>query len=121
MAARNYIGIGATSPVVVQQAASRPDKPDAPNVVATYNTVSVSWTEPNDGGVSIDDYDVYQDADNNANDDFVYLATTTNTFYNINSGVSQGTTYKFRIVARNSINTSPFSETGSALAASAPA
>ena len=32
-----------------------------------------------------------------------------------------GTTYKFRIVARNAINTSLFSETGSALAASAPA
>ena len=61
------------------------------------------------------------DDDNNANDDFSYTATTTNTFYNLNSGVSQGTTYKFRIVARNQIGTSPQSPTGSDLAASVPA
>ena len=109
------------SPSVQSTAASRPDKPDAPTVVATYNSVSISWIEPNDGGESIDNYDIYQDADNNENDDFTYLDTTANIFYLIDSDVTQGTTYKFRIVARNSINTSPFSDTGSALAASTPA
>ena len=106
---------------MVQLAASRPDQPDAPTVVASYSSVSISWTEPNNGGVIIDNYDVYQDADGNQSDDFTILTTTTNTFFNINSGVVQGTVYKFKIVARNSINTSQFSDPGSALAASVPA
>ena len=90
-------------------------------MIATYNSVSISWTAPNNGGVTIDTYDVYIDDDNNANDDFSFLTTTSNTFHNINSGVTDGTVYKFRITAHNSIGHSPSSETGSALAASVPA
>lgn len=71
--------------------------------------------------MTIHSYDIYVDADNNANDDFTFLTSTANTFFSINTGVIQGTIYKFRITAQNTIGSSPFSDTGSALAASTPA
>ena len=121
VAAKNFIGIGDLSAPVQQLAASVPDKPSAPSIDATYNTVSLTWVAPGNGGVSIDDYDIYWDSDGNLSDDFSFLATTTDTFYSINSGIVQGTTYKFRILARNSIGVSPQSDMGTGTAASEPA
>lgn len=57
-------------------------------------------------------YDVYWDSDGNLSDEFVFLANTDQLFYIVNSGVTQGTIYKFRILARNSIGVSSQSPTG---------
>ena len=54
VAAKNFVGIGANSPPLVQLAASVPDQPQAPTVSATYNSVSLSWSAlvaPANGGV----------------------------------------------------------------------
>lgn len=93
VAAKNYIGTGALSPSVVQLAASVPDQPASPTVAATHDSVSISWTAPNDGGVAITDYYAFVDDDNNGTEDFRLEATTSNTFHSISTGVSQGTTY----------------------------
>lgn len=103
VAAVNYVGTGALSAQKTQLAAEVPSKPNAPVVTGSYNSMSLTWTEPYNGGVAILDYDIYWDPDGNASDDFVKLATTSDLFYTVNSGITQGTTYKFRILARNSI------------------
>lgn len=121
VAARNFIDTGDLSPPVVQLAASVPDKPNAPTIDASYNTVSLTWSAPNNGGVTILDYEIYWDSDGNSSDDFSSLATTTDTFFSVTSGIVQGTTYKFRILARNSIGVSPQSDIGTDTAASEPA
>jgi hypothetical protein len=120
VAAENFIGVGALSPPVTQRAASVPSKPDAPTITATYNSLALTWTAPNNGGLSIDTYKIYWDPDGNVSDDFEFLDSTSNLFYTINSGIVQGTTYKFRIVAHNEIGDSTSSDVASALAASAP-
>jgi len=61
------------------------------------------------------------DGDGNASDDFVQLATTTNTFYNLASGVVQGVIYKFKLIATNSRGDSQPSEAAYVQAASVPA
>lgn len=61
---------------------------------------------PSNGGVPILNYDVYWDSDGNLSDEFVYLAVTDQLYYTVSSGVTQGTIYKFRILARNSIGVS---------------
>jgi hypothetical protein len=87
VAAKNFVGTGLLSEPTTQLAASVPDKPDAPSVTATHDTVSLTWQAPSNGGVSIDDYDIYWDSDGNASDDFSFLTTTTDLFHTINSGV----------------------------------
>jgi len=122
VAAKNFIdGVGDISDTVSVLAASPPADPAAPSVTATYNTVSLTWVAPDSRGVSIDSYQIYWDSDGNLSDDFTLLDSTSNLFYNINTGVSQGINYKFKILAENSVGPSGESPIGSALAASEPA
>jgi len=98
-----------------------PSQPAAPVVTGAYNSVSLTWTAPNNGGVAITNYDIFWDPDGNLSDEFVYLATTANLFYTVSTGITQGTIYKFKILARNTIGVSSQSSAGQALAASVPA
>jgi hypothetical protein len=61
------------------------------------------------------------DGDGNASDDYVQVATTTNTYYNIASGVVQGIVYKFKIIATNSRGNSQLSQPCLIQASSVPA
>jgi hypothetical protein len=64
---------------------------------------------------------VYVDEDGDTNDDLVEVTTTTNTFYNVASGVVQGNVYKFQVTATNQKGTSIPSPIASVQAASVPA
>jgi len=48
--ATNYGGEGANSPKTSVTAASVPDQPLAPVVTATYNSILLNWTAPNNRG-----------------------------------------------------------------------
>ena len=116
----NFVGEGTASTQTTVLAASVPTAPSTPTVTATYNTVSLTWLAPDHRGSTITAYDIYWDADGNSVDNFATLTTTSNLFHTITTGVTQGITYKFKIVAKNAVGSSDESAIGSALAASTP-
>jgi predicted phage tail protein len=81
----------------------------------------VTWVAPNNQGSPITYYTVFLDGDGNDSDDYVQIATTVNTFYNMASGVVQGVVYKFKIIATNSRGDSQLSPECLVQAASVPA
>jgi hypothetical protein len=85
--ARNYIGFGTPSLKIYILASQIPDPPESVVATATYNSYQVSWAVPNSQGSPILYYTVYADEDGDNVDDFVEVATTTNTFYNVADGV----------------------------------
>lgn len=97
----NYIGTGTASSKLSVLSSQVPDAPAIPVATASYNSYQVTWVPPNAQGAAITYYTVYVDEDGNNTDDFVEVTTTTNTFYNVASGVIQGTIYKFKITATN--------------------
>lgn len=98
--------------------------PDAPvnfienDAVSTATIIGVSWSEgADDGGAPILDYQLWYDPGTGTS---VILASgITNLFYT-ESGLTEGTTYTFKVRARNVFDFSPFSPEISILAADIP-
>jgi hypothetical protein len=117
----NYIGVGTASSKVSVLASQVPDAPALPTATASYNSYQVTWQAPNAQGSPITYYTVYVDADGDTQDDFIEVTTTTNTFYNVASGIVQGTIYKFKVTATNQKGASDYSPICEVQAASVPA
>jgi hypothetical protein len=75
---------------------------------------------PNDHGTPITYYTLFMDSDGNNSDDYYQVATTSEHEYLIASGIVQGVTYKFKLIATNERGSSASSEPGVFLAASTP-
>ena len=86
-----------------------PDRPAAPTVTASSNTLSVRWTAPGNTGPAISDYDVQYRATGNSFTDWPHTGTSTTA--TITSLMSE-TTYEVQVRATNDEGTSGWSPSG---------
>ena len=101
------VGNGATIPI----ADVNPEKPNTfvrDDTLTTKTQVSFSWSAPVDnGGSSVLDYEVEMD-DNNDNI-YTVVATGLVSTAHIETGLSAGNLYRFRVRARNAVDYSDYS------------
>lgn len=122
--ATNAVGNSVTSGNLLNiMAAQLPTPPQDPTLISsTSSTISFDWFDPQDnGGSPITDFQVYW---NNGNDNnpFVLLQGSTlgmNILF-IQSGLTPGSYYQFKLRARNYVGLSPFSRYVRIIAASVP-
>ena len=79
-----------------------------PGAQAGDQAVTVSWTAPAANGCAITDYDVEVTSDNGANYSTFTHSPSTATSQTV-TGLTNGTTYRFRVAATNCAGTSAFS------------
>jgi hypothetical protein len=112
--AKNLVGWGPYSDPSSVLAAIHPSKPPRPTF-SSYTTNSLKIVIPlsvNNGGSTISLYEVYVDAGNNFNSAFTKLSpdyTGTTTTYTV-TGLTVGSTYRFKTRSKNIINFSEYSE-----------
>ncbi len=92
---------------------SGPTAPETPTAVttgsATPTTIALSWTAPsNDGGSAITGYAIQKSSDGGSTWDTFTVTNTTSISISV-TGLSNSTTYKFRVAAKNTIGQGPFS------------
>lgn len=109
VAAVNKAGIGtysdSSSPLFF---ALVPSAPSSIQAISTNNNIQLSWSVPNSNGSSIIDYTI-QISSNNGVSWTTVSSTQTNNIITISSPtVSLGSTYSFRVAARNSIGIGPY-------------
>jgi Tol biopolymer transport system component len=124
IAARNAAGTGPESaasnpvtPAAPPAAATAPGAPAAPNASAGSASATVSWTAPaSDGGSVITGYVVTPSVGVVAQ-----TPTTTGNVASVTvSGLTNGTTYTFKVAARNAVGTGTQSAASNAVTPTAP-
>lgn len=105
---------GTTTP---PPSATAPSAPLDVSATAGNGEVSVSWSAPNDGGSPVVSYTVtpYVSGTAQASEEFSSTATT-----ELLTGLANGTTYTFTIVATNAVGSSPPSPASNAVTPIAP-
>ena len=104
-------GGGSTPPNPTGPAATLPGKPPAPTVsAATPNSLTVQWTEPENAGPAITDYDVqYREIGSGGFTDAQHEGTALTTTL---TGLSPDTVYEVQVRASNATGTGAWSESG---------
>ena len=88
-------------------AATRPAAPSTPTtLVASDETIQVSWAAPDDGGSAITDYDLRYRADGTSS---YTAATDINELFFFVMGLTEQTTYHFSVRATNAVGASDWS------------
>lgn len=94
---------------------SEPPAPTAPNQVTGLTigsvgetTVSLSWSAPADGGAEISNYEIDYATNNSFTSGLTRVTSISNS--TVVSGLASGTTYYFRVAARNSVGVGEWSE-----------
>ena len=119
---RNSVGYSTYSSPFTIVAATKPDVPTSflRNESSTTKTqVAFSWNAPSDnGGSSVIDYAIEMDSNNSGS--YTEVSTSiTGTSYT-KTGLSEGTSYNFRLRARNTVNYSDYSSVFTIIAATIP-
>ena len=120
---RNTIGFSTySSPIFTIKAATNPDVPTSiqRNEGSTTKTqVAFTWLVPtDDGGDSVIDYTIEMDTSNSGS--FTEIASgVTSTSYT-KTGLNEGTSYQFKVKARNSFGYSSYSSAFTIIAAIMP-
>jgi hypothetical protein len=114
VAAVNQIGTGSygTSITATTLAPSAPAAPSGLTASPDYESASLSWTAPGDGGSAITDYLIEYSA-NGGTSWTTYAWSESGTSEYI-YGLTSGTEYTFRVSAVNSVGTGPPSATATA-------
>jgi titin len=100
VSARNAGGLGASSAVASATPYTIPGVAATPTAVASDAAVTLSWTTPStDGGSLVTSYQVEQSA--NGGTTWTVASATVNGLSTTIGGLANGTTYRFRISARN--------------------
>ena len=104
-------GGGSTPPNPTGPAVTLPGKPPAPTVsVATPNSLTVEWMEPENTGPTITDYDVqYREGGSGGFTDAQHEGTALTATL---TGLSPDTVYEVQVRARNATGTGAWSESG---------
>lgn len=114
VAAKNSVGYGDFSTLSSgYTTSSGPTVPETPTAVttgsATPTTIALSWTAPsNDGGSAINGYAIQKSSDGGSTWDTFTVTNTTSVSISV-TGLSNSTTYKFRVAAKNTNGQGPFS------------
>ena len=85
---------------------SKPAKPSRPSVVAGDRSLTVSWSPPADGGSAITGYEVWYSPDTSSQS---RTRTTSSTSLTL-TGVTNGTSYRVHVRARNSVGVGEWSD-----------
>lgn len=116
--ARNAIGEGADSapsnPVVPNVGANKPNAPSGVTATAGNGTATVSWSAPSDGGSPILKYVV------NASPGGISVVVSAGTTTLTLTGLTNGTSYTFRVRAQNAVGLSDFSLPSNAVTPTGP-
>ena len=100
IAAGNIVGSGAYAPTVIITPASTPSAPSALVTTIASNTVALTWSVPaSNGGLPITHYVVEQ----NDGSGWITVANNVLTTTYVATGLTNGTSYNFRISAANSV------------------
>ena len=121
----NIYGDGILSePAVIITPAAAPDAPTALTLVsADSSQITFSWTPPYDGGKPITDYKLFWD---NGSAGASFVAATPSSVgdatpqVTVNTGLSPGTFYQFKVLAVNEISDGALSDAVSFIAADYP-
>ena len=123
--ATNSIGTStASSASAAVVPAGKPGTPTAPSATANNAAAAVSWTAPSNNGDAITGYDVESSADNGSTwSSPLSSALTSNATQATFSGLTNGTSYVFRVAAINTVGEGSMSPQSAAVvpAAGAPA
>ena len=121
--AGNSKGKGAWSTPSKDTPAGKPAKPSTPTVTVGDQQLTVSWSAPSDKGSAITGYSVEYCAstddctdDDNWYDDSPYEVITSHTISNL----TNGTAYKIRVRATNSVGDGPWSSSATGTPAGKP-
>ena len=112
VAAKNAIGTGAQSAGSSAMTVGAPLAPAAPSAVAANASASVSWVAPGTNGSAITGYVVTPFVGSAAQPSTTFASTATTQTV---TGLTDGTTYTFRVAAKNAIGTGPQSAASSAV------
>ncbi len=123
VSAISSVGTGAasaTASATPAVSASVPAAPTGLNATAGDTQASLSWTAPfSDGGAAITDYLIEYSSDGGGTwSTFIHAASTATTA--TVTGLTNGTSYMFRVSAINSVGTGAVSSTASATPATVP-
>ena len=95
--------------ITLTDANEPPDRPAAPTVTASSNSLSVRWTAPENTGPAISDYDVQYRATGGSFTDWSHIGPGLNTTI---TGLMSETTYEVQVRATNDEGTSDWSPSG---------
>ena len=111
--ARNAIGSSAYADTAAIIAATVPDIPATPTILAANSaSIEIQWAEPASGGTSITNYEVYIAVGATpSSGEFSFVADTalTRTYTKFES-VTPGQYYSFKVLAKNSVGSSTLSD-----------
>ena len=111
VSATNTLGTSNASTTVNAKAGDIPDAPASVSVAPLSATeLSVGWTVPNDNGYTLTGYDLERSLDNT---NWTSVATNLQLNTYSDSGLTQSTTYYYRVTATNALGTSAYSNSGS--------
>ena len=118
VAAHNLAGIGARSSAASAIPRTVPGVPTGLTAVAGNAQVTLNWTAPaSNGGSDITNYVVYRGTTSGGE---ILLVSLGNVLTYINTGLTNGQTYYYRVSAVNSIGEAPQSDEASATPATVP-
>ena len=89
------------------------------NFLTTKSQVAFSWTAPtSNGGSLVKDYSIEMDENNDGS--FILVASGITATSYVQTGLSAGTSYNFRVRTRNAVGSSTYSTVFTILAATVP-
>lgn len=112
--ASNAFGSSTSDPSASVTPATVPSTPSAPTATRGDTQVSLSWTAPANNGSAITDYLVQYSSDSGSNWTTFADGTSASTTATV-TGLTNGTSYVFRIAATNAFGTSAYSSASSAV------
>ncbi|MDQ1424280.1 MAG: hypothetical protein QOD72_1778, partial [Acidimicrobiaceae bacterium] len=104
-----YAGNNAPGSIVISYDTGAPGAPTGVSGIAQNGAVAVSWNAPGSGGsATVTDYDVYY-ATNPAGPYTLFAAPASSALTGVVTGLTNGTTYYFEVLATNSQGPGPLS------------
>jgi hypothetical protein len=89
------------------------------NLLTTKSQVAFSWTAPtSNGGSVVRDYSIEMDDNNDGS--FTLIASGITATSYVQTGLSAGTSYNFRLKARSAVGSSSYSDVFTIVAATVP-
>ena len=118
----NSVGVSTNSAYYSIIAATVPYPPTSfvrNNLLTTKSQVAFSWSVPtSNGGSVVKDYSVEMDDNNDGSFTLVASGITATSY--VQTGLSAGTSYNFRVKARNAVGSSSYSDVFTIVAATVP-